>query len=147
VPYRKPTINVLVYVGETKNMDDKLKILNNIRILRAQSKKYELKKLEEMLKKLESIVNERRKEENLYNEKKKEKTKKLQYYREMIISDGVDPNELLKIMVPKKLSKKFKSILKPAKYKYINKNGITKTWTGKGRIPADIKKEIKVKKN
>ncbi|HDL8031932.1 TPA: H-NS histone family protein, partial [Yersinia enterocolitica] len=30
----------------------------------------------------------------------------------------------------------------PAKYKYIDENGETKTWTGQGRTPAVIKKAI-----
>ncbi len=54
-----------------------------------------LKRLEEMLEKLEVVVNERREEENAAAAEIEERTRKLQQYREMLIADGIDPNELL----------------------------------------------------
>ena len=44
-------------------MSEALKILNNIRTLRAQARECTLETLEEMLEKLEVVVNERREEE------------------------------------------------------------------------------------
>ncbi len=44
-------------------MSESLKILNNIRTLRAQARETSLETLEEMLEKLEVVVNERREEE------------------------------------------------------------------------------------
>ncbi len=52
-----------------------------------------LETLEEMLEKLEVVVNERREEESAAAEIE-ERTRKLQQYREMLIADGIDPNEL-----------------------------------------------------
>ncbi len=43
-------------------MSEALKILNNIRTLRAQARECTLETLEEMLEKLEVVVNERREE-------------------------------------------------------------------------------------
>ena len=51
--------------------------------------------LEEMLEKLEVVVNERREEESAAAAEIEERTRKLQQYREMLIADGIDPNELL----------------------------------------------------
>lgn len=52
-------------------MSEALKILNNIRTLRAQARECTLETLEEMLEKLEVVVNERREEETLPRQKLK----------------------------------------------------------------------------
>ncbi|ADZ42780.1 histone-like nucleoid-structuring protein H-NS [Yersinia enterocolitica] len=124
-------------------MSEALKILNNIRTLRAQARECTLETLEEMLEKLEVVVNERREEDSQAQAEIEERTRKLQQYREMLIADGIDPNELLNAMaVTKAAATKSKRAARPAKYKYIDENGETKTWTGQGRTPAVIKKAI-----
>ena len=117
-------------------MSEALKILNNIRTLRAQARECTLETLEEMLEKLEVVVNERRAAEI------EERTRKLQQYREMLIADGIDPNELLSTMAAVKAGTKTKRAARPAKYSYVDENGETKTWTGQGRTPAVIKKAM-----
>ena len=101
-------------------MSEALKILNNIRTLRAQARECTLETLEEM----------------------EERTRKLQQYREMLIADGIDPNELLSTMAAVKAGTKTKRAARPAKYSYVDENGETKTWTGQGRTPAVIKKAM-----
>ena len=93
-------------------MSEALKILNNIRTLRAQARECTLETLEEMLEKLEVVVN------------------------------GIDPNELLSTMAAVKAGTKTKRAARPAKYSYVDENGETKTWTGQGRTPAVIKKAM-----
>ncbi|MDZ5354692.1 histone-like nucleoid-structuring protein H-NS [Salmonella enterica] len=121
-------------------MSEALKILNNIRTLRAQARECTLETLEEMLEKLEVVVNERREEESAAEVE--ERTRKLQQYREMLIADGIDPNELLNSMAAAKSGTKAKRAARPAKYSYVDENGETKTWTGQGRTPAVIKKAM-----
>jgi DNA-binding protein H-NS len=124
-------------------MSEALKILNNIRTLRAQARECTLETLEEMLEKLEVVVNERREEDNQAAAETEERTRKLQQYREMLIADGIDPNELLNSMTASKASSgKAKRAARPAKYSYVDENDETKTWTGQGRTPAVIKKAI-----
>lgn len=123
-------------------MSEALKILNNIRTLRAQARECSLETLEEMLEKLEVVVNERRDEESQAQAEVEERTRKLQQYREMLIADGIDPNELLSSLASSKAPGKAKRAARPAKYQYIDENGETKTWTGQGRTPAVIKKAI-----
>ncbi|HDL6964135.1 TPA: DNA-binding transcriptional regulator H-NS [Yersinia enterocolitica] len=125
-------------------MSEALKILNNIRTLRAQARECTLETLEEMLEKLEVVVNERREEESQAQAEIEERTRKLLQYREMLIADGIDPNELLHSIATSKntTTNKAKRAARPAKYKYIDENGETKTWTGQGRTPAVIKKAI-----
>lgn len=125
-------------------MSEALKILNNIRTLRAQARECSLETLEEMLEKLEVVVNERRDEDNQAQAEVEERTRKLQQYRDMLIADGIDPNELLSTLAAAKAPGKAKRAARPAKYSYIDENGESKTWTGQGRTPAVIKKAIEV---
>lgn len=108
-------------------MSEALKILNNIRTLRAQARECTLETLEEMLEKLEVVVNERREEESAAAAEVEERTRKLQQYREMLIADGIDPNELLNSMAAAKSGTKAKRAARPAKYSYVDENG-EKPW-------------------
>lgn len=119
-------------------MSETLKILNNIRTLRAQAKECTLETLEEMLEKLEVIVNERREEDTQAQEAIAKRTRKFQQYREMLIADGIDPSELLQNM-SNKIPGKTKRAARPAKYQYTDENGELKTWTGQGRTPIVMK--------
>lgn len=123
-------------------MSEALKILNNIRTLRAQSRVCTLEALEEMLEKLEVIVNERREEDSQAQAEIQERTRKLQEYRQMLIADGIDPNELLQTISASKITNKAKRATRPAKYQYYDESGEIRTWTGQGRTPAVIKKAI-----
>ncbi|MGL9735109.1 MAG: histone-like nucleoid-structuring protein H-NS [Symbiopectobacterium sp.] len=123
-------------------MCEALKVLNNIRTLRAQARECSLDTLEEMLEKLEVIVNERRDEDNHAQAEIEERTRKLQQYRDMLIADGIDPNELLQSLCAAKTLGKSKRVARPAKYQYTDENGEARTWTGQGRTPAVIKKAI-----
>nr|WP_105622294.1 aspartate--tRNA ligase [Cronobacter sakazakii] len=78
--------------------------------------------------------------------KKEELPHKLQQYREMLIADGIDPNELLNSMAADKTGTEAKRTNRPGKYSYVDENGETKTWTGQGRIPA-VTKKAKEEKN
>lgn len=123
-------------------MSESLKALNNIRTLRAQAKELSLESLEEMLEKLTVVVEERREEDSQAQAELEERTRKLEEVREMILAQGIDPNELLQSMGGTKTSAKPKRAARPAKYKYIDENGESKTWTGQGRTPAVIKQAI-----
>ena len=123
-------------------MSEALKILNNIRTLRAQARECSLETLEEMLEKLEVVVNERREEDTHAQAENAERSRKLEQYREMLIADGIDPNELLGALSETKAAGKAKRAVRPAKYSYVDENGENRTWTGQGRTPAVIKKAI-----
>ncbi|WP_193016884.1 histone-like nucleoid-structuring protein H-NS [Proteus sp. FME41] len=122
-------------------MSESLKILNNIRTLRAQARETSLETLEEMLEKLEVVVNERREEFSLEKAAEEERVQKLQKYREMLEEAGIDPTDLLEASAVNKTGRA-KRAARPAKYSYVDENGETKTWTGQGRTPAVIKRAI-----
>lgn len=125
-------------------MSEALKVLNNIRTLRAQARECSLETLEEMLEKMEVVVKERREEEQANQAEILERNRKLQQYRDMLIADGIDPNELLQTLsaAASKGFGKSKRAARPAKYQFTDENGELKTWTGQGRTPAVIKKAI-----
>ncbi|AIX51294.1 MULTISPECIES: histone-like nucleoid-structuring protein H-NS [Pantoea] len=123
-------------------MSEALKILNNIRTLRAQARECSLETLEEMLEKLDVVVNERREEESHAQAENAERSRKLEQYREMLLADGIDPNELLNALSENKTVTKARRAARPAKYSYVDENGESRTWTGQGRTPAVIKKAI-----
>ena len=120
-------------------MSDALKSLNNIRVLRAQAREMALADLEEMLEKLTVVVSERREESEAAEAAGREKAEKLAKYREMLLSDGIDPNDLLSASEQASGKVRAKRAPRPAKYKYTDENGEEKQWTGQGRTPAVIK--------
>ncbi|MDX5627193.1 MULTISPECIES: H-NS family nucleoid-associated regulatory protein [unclassified Brenneria] len=117
-------------------MSEALKVLNNIRTLRAQAREIDLETLEEMLEKLTAIVEDRREEEATIQKEQAERQAKIEALRAKLLEDGIDPAELLAGISPK--SAKAKREPRPAKYKYIDENGDEKTWTGQGRTPKAI---------
>ncbi|GAA0486408.1 MULTISPECIES: H-NS family nucleoid-associated regulatory protein [Tatumella] len=123
-------------------MSDVIKSLNNIRTLRAQAREYSLETLEDILEKFEVIVNERREDESLAIAQNSERLLRLEQYREMLIADGIDPNELLQSAVTDKPVVKARRAARPAKYQYTDEKGENRTWTGQGRTPAVIRNAI-----
>ena len=121
-------------------MSDAFKVLNNVRTLRAQARELPLTDLEEILEKLTVVVTERREEAEAEETQNREKEEKLSKYREMLLADGIDPNELLGALESGK--KRTKRAPRPAKYSYTDENGEQKSWTGQGRTPAAIKKAL-----
>ncbi|WP_145601357.1 H-NS family histone-like protein [Yersinia frederiksenii] len=118
-------------------MSEVLKTLNNIRTLRAQARDVDLSTLEEILEKLNSIVEDRRQEDAATVAENAERVEKLEKYRKQLLEDGIDPSELLGSVQTNKTKKSRDP--RPAKYKYTDENGESKTWTGQGRTPKAIK--------
>ncbi|EXU76051.1 MULTISPECIES: H-NS family nucleoid-associated regulatory protein [Erwinia] len=122
-------------------MSETLKVLNNIRTLRAQAREVSLSELEDMLEKLEAIVKERREAEAAIASEIKEKEEKLAKYRQMLLDDGIDLSELTSAETTSGKSRA-KRAPRPAKYQYTDENGEKKSWTGQGRTPAVIKQAL-----
>jgi DNA-binding protein H-NS len=117
-------------------MSDALKIINNVRTLRAQARELTLETLEEMLEKLTIVVEERREEEASFLKQQEEKQAKLEVFRQKLLEDGIDPAVLT--VSPFSSKTGAKRAPRPAKYKYIDTDGSEKTWTGQGRTPRAI---------
>ena len=121
-------------------MTDAIKLLMDIRNLRSFIREsMTLEQLQEALDKLTQVVNERITEEAQEKAATKERDEKLEIYRQMLLSDGLTPEDLLSM--PDK-TQKYLRIKRPGKYKYIDNNGDEKTWTGQGRTPKALKTSI-----
>ncbi|MFQ2666282.1 H-NS family nucleoid-associated regulatory protein [Aeromonas caviae] len=121
-------------------MNEFLKVLLNIRSLRAACRDLTLEQLEEGLEKLSAIVDERRQDESAERQAREEHQKKIAEYAEMLKAAGIDPAELVNTVVPEN-TKVSKRAPRPAKYRYLD-NGVEKTWTGQGRMPSIIAKAV-----
>jgi len=118
-----------------------LTTLNNIRTLRAQARDIELPVLEELLEKIQIVVQERQEEEAKLVAEAAEKEAKLAKYREMLAAEGISIEDLAINTSPAGKTKS-KREPRPAKYRYTDESGETKSWTGQGRTPAIIAKAL-----
>ncbi|MFB0954225.1 MAG: transcriptional regulator, partial [Aeromonadaceae bacterium] len=80
-------------------MTDFLKVLLNIRSLRAVARDLTLEQLEEGLAKLTAIVEERRNDEAEDRKSREERERKISEYMNMLRADGIDPAELFPVGV------------------------------------------------
>ncbi|ODP99971.1 MULTISPECIES: H-NS family nucleoid-associated regulatory protein [Salinivibrio] len=121
-------------------MSDAMKALLNLRSLRAVAKEMTAEQLKEALEKLQTVVEEREEIERQAQEEEKARLAKLEKYREMLIADGIEPDELMKLLGGASKSKSTgKRAARPAKYQYTDSDGSVKTWTGQGRMPKVIR--------
>jgi len=114
-----------------------LKNLNNIRSLRAMAREFSVDVLEDMLEKFRIVTKERRDEEEQLQRQRAEQQAKINALLAQMQADGISPEELLSITPATARSVK-KRQPRPAKYRFIDLNGETKTWTGQGRTPKPI---------
>jgi DNA-binding protein H-NS len=133
--------STLVFTEQRKNlkglfMSDALTQLNNIRTLRSQIREMSLDVLEDVLEKFKIILIERREEETLRLANESQRRDKLETLRQMMLDEGIDPSELLAaIGSPGKVKGRAP---RPAKYRYTDETGESKTWSGQGRMPKRI---------
>ncbi|QMN52552.1 DNA-binding protein StpA [Citrobacter freundii] len=118
-------------------MSSMLKNLNNIRSLRAMAREFSVDVLEDMLEKFRVVTKERRDEEEQLQRQRAEQQAKINALLAQMQADGISPEELLSITPATARSVK-KRQPRPAKYRFIDINGETKTWTGQGRTPKPI---------
>ncbi|WOR31109.1 DNA-binding protein StpA [Citrobacter portucalensis] len=118
-------------------MSSMLKNLNNIRSLRAMAREFSVDVLEDMLEKFRVVTKERRDEEEQLQRQRAEQQAKINALLAQMQADGISPEELLSITPATARSVK-KRQPRPAKYRFIDPNGETKTWTGQGRTPKPI---------
>ncbi|WP_323066416.1 H-NS family nucleoid-associated regulatory protein [Aeromonas jandaei] len=124
-------------------MNDFLKILLNIRSLRAALRELSFEQLVEIREKFEEIFAEREQQENKIKAESAERLQKLAEFTEMLKQAGIDPSELVGTAAPAKSegSTKAKRAPRPAKYRY-TEDGQEKTWTGQGRMPKAIAEAV-----
>lgn len=121
-------------------MTTSLTSLLNLRKLRALSREtIPLEQLQNALKNLTQIVNERIAEDEKEKATTKQREEKIEIYRQMLLSDGLSIEDILSIQDKSPTPPR---VMRPAKYKYLNDNGDEKTWTGQGRMPKVLKTAV-----
>lgn len=118
-------------------MSSMLKNLNNIRSLRAMAREFSVDVLEDMLEKFRVVTKERRDEEEQLQRQRAEQQEKINTLLALMQADGINPEELLS-MTPATARSVKRRQPRPAKYRFTDLNGETKTWTGQGRTPKPI---------
>ena len=127
-------------------MSEVLKVLSNIRSLRLATRDFSVEQLENLLEKIETLVSEKRVEIAKAQEEENARQERIAKYKELLEKEGISRQELAEILgldVSEKVSgvsKKRSS--RPAKYQYVDENGVTKTWTGQGRTPKAIQAQL-----
>ena len=124
-------------------MNDFLKILMNIRSLRAALRELSFEQLVEIREKFEEIFAEREQQESKLREESAERLQKLAEFTELLKQAGIDPSELVgtAALAKSEGSAKAKRAPRPAKYRY-TEDGQEKTWTGQGRMPKAIAEAV-----
>lgn len=118
-------------------MNEFLKVLLNIRSLRAAMRDLPFEQLEEIKEKMDSVIAERLAATAAEHEKRLEREKKLAEFRELLAQEGISPHDLVGSSVAAAPSTKSQRAPRPPKYQYEHQ-GQVKTWTGQGRMPAPI---------
>ena len=127
-------------------MSEVLKVLSNIRSLRLATRDFSVEQLENLLEKIETLVSERRVELAKAQEEENARQERIAKYKELLEKEGISRQELAEILgldVSEKVSGVSKKrSARPAKYQYVDENGVTKTWTGQGRTPKAIQAQL-----
>ena len=124
-------------------MNEFLKVLLNIRSLRAAIRELPFEQLQEAKEKFHLVYNERAESVEQERAEQEERQRKLSEFTEMLQQAGIDPRELIgSVAAPAAAgATKSKRAPRPAKYKY-QEDGQEKTWTGQGRMPSVIAKAV-----
>ncbi|MFM4982625.1 H-NS family nucleoid-associated regulatory protein [Aeromonas veronii] len=117
-------------------MSEFLKVLLNIRSLRAAMRELSLEQVKEAHEKIESIYLERLEQAEKEQAANAERQQKLAKFQTLMDKAGIDPAELLAA-----IDKKAKRAPRPPKYRYV-KNGVEHTWTGQGRTPKFLAEQL-----
>ncbi|MGY3961819.1 H-NS family histone-like protein [Aeromonas popoffii] len=121
-------------------MSDFLKVLLNIRSLRAALRELSLDQLKEAHEKIELIYLERLEQAEKEQAAQAEHLNKLAEFQAMLADAGIDPAELVG-STPAATTAKAKRAPRPPKYRYVD-NGQEHTWTGQGRTPKFLAEQL-----
>jgi DNA-binding protein H-NS len=123
-------------------MSEFLKVLLNIRSLRAALRELSLDQLKEAHEKIELIYLERLGQAEKEQAAKAEHLNKLAEFQAMLADAGIDPAELVGSAPAISTSVvKVKRAPRPPKYRYVE-NGVGRTWTGQGRTPKYLAQQL-----
>lgn len=122
-------------------MSEFLKVLLNVRSLRAALRELSVAQLKEAHEKIELIYLERLELTEKEQAAHAKHQQKLAEFQAMLVDAGIDPTELVGSTPAVATAAKAKRALRPPKYRYVE-NGVEKTWTGQGRMPKYLAQRL-----
>ncbi len=122
-------------------MSEFLKVLLNIRSLRAALRELSLEQVKEAHEKIEAIYLERLEQAEKEQAANAERLQKLAEFQAMLADAGIDPTELVGSVPAAARAAKAKRAPRPPKYRYVE-NDVEKTWTGQGRTPKFLAEQL-----
>ena len=122
-------------------MSEFLKVLLNVRSLRAALRELSLEQIKEAHEKIELIYLERLEVAEKEQAAQAEHQQKLAEFQAMLAQAGIDPTELVGCAPAAATAAKAKRAPRPPKYRYVE-NGVEKTWTGQGRTPKFLAEQL-----
>lgn len=129
-------------------MSELFKTLSNIRSLRVALREVSLEQAESLLEKLSIVIEEKREEIKQQEAEEARRLEGLQKYKEMLANDGISAEDLVLLLAGTAETKKREPRApRPAKYKFVDENGVEKTWTGQGRTPLALQKALNAGKS
>ncbi|HBB0137193.1 TPA: H-NS histone family protein, partial [Escherichia coli] len=106
----------------------------------------DFEQLLDMQEKLNAVIEERREDAERKAAERKELETKCQQIFEYIVSVGLDPEEwqgpVSAIAGTTETKRKPKGGVRKAKYIFEDENGETRTWSGNGKIPLALQKQL-----
>lgn len=119
-------------------MNEFLKVLLNVRSLRAALRELSFEQLQEAHEKFSLIYQERAADVEKTRAADAERLAKLAEFQALLADAGIDPSELVQgVTAGKPPREGSKRAPRPPKYRYME-NGVEKTWTGQGRTPKAL---------
>ncbi len=130
------------------SVNEFLKVLLNIRSLRAAMRELPFEQLQEIKEKFDTVVEERLAAARAEQVAREQHEKKIAEYIELLAAEGLSPEDLLagNAAAAVTAAPKAKRAPRPPKYRYLVE-GEEKTWTGQGRMPAQIAAAIEAGKS
>ncbi|HHQ4705392.1 H-NS family nucleoid-associated regulatory protein [Aeromonas veronii] len=122
-------------------MSEFLKVLLNVRSLRAALRELSLEQVQEAHEKIEAIYLERLEQTEKEQAAQAEHRQKLAEFQAMLAQAGIDPTELVGSTPAAATATKAKRAPRPPKYRYVE-HGVEKTWTGQGRTPKFLVQQL-----
>ncbi|GAB6193006.1 H-NS histone family protein [Desulfocastanea catecholica] len=119
-------------------MNDFLRIITHARRFKSALKELGVEQLEEVKIKLQKIIDDRIAEEKAAQIENAERNEKIRKLRELLATEGIEPDELL----DGSSEKQGRKAMRQPKYEIWNEAGEHITWTGQGRMPNVFKARI-----
>lgn len=129
-------------MSDTAANNEIRRTLSNIRLLRVFARETEFDLLLDMYEKLGVVIEERREDAEREAKERAEREQKRLDLLQLIAGEGFTPEELLGQIEGQGKSKKRSKTPKAAPKYQFTEDGVTKTWTGKGRKPKPIEEAL-----